>query len=273
VTGAGGQVGTALRELLPEGRFLDHEQFDIRDETGAHESLSGCTALIHLAAMTNVDSCEEQPEVALAINGQATGILARAAGEQRIPMIYVSTDYVFDGRKPTPYAEADEPNPINVYGRSKLKGERHVAEYDANLIVRTSWVFGRGRNFVRSILNAAGRGEPLTVVDDQTGRPTSAKDLAAAIVFALRSEQRGLLHVSGSGPSCTWAGLAEEAIKAAGMSVPITRTDSETYRRSVNRTVAVRPKNSVLALDKATALGVPLADWRRGLKAYVKASS
>src|ERR1700682_1166287 len=134
--------------------------------------------VIHAAAFTAVDDCERWPELAFQVNAEGTRNLAMACREWHLPVLYVSTDYVFDGEKPTPYVEEDTPNPINVYGRSKLQGERYLRDLlERYLIVRTSWLFGRnGRNFVRTILSKARRGEPLRVVDDQIGSPTYSWD-------------------------------------------------------------------------------------------------
>ncbi len=273
VTGAGGQVGQALRRELPNGRFLNHSQFDITNRSQIPAALSNSSAVIHLAAMTDVDRCEEQPEMASAINGDATGTLSDAAAQLNIPVIYLSTDYVFDGNKLTAYDEGDAPSPINAYGRSKLEGEHHVAKHRDNLIVRTSWVFGEGRNFIRSILNAADRRQSLTVVDDQSGRPTWAGDLAAALSTAVGSHLTGLIHYSGSGPICTWADLAEKALQLAALDVPVDRVDSRDYAISTGRIVAPRPTNSALLLDKAEKIGLPLRDWREALRIYIEGSS
>jgi dTDP-4-dehydrorhamnose reductase len=270
VTGAGGQVGRALRTEIPEARFLAHAELDVTDAAAVREAVAGVDLVIHLAAMANVDECERDPDRANAVNAEGTRNVVEAAG-QRARVVYVSTDYVFDGRKQEEYAEDDPPVPLNAYGRSKLAGEEYVRRGPDNLIVRTSWVFGVGRNFVATILKAAQMGGPLRVVGDQRGRPTYAQDLAASLAHLVRDRTAGILHVAGDGEPATWADLAELAVGAAGLSVAVERIDAETYRRRAGRVVAPRPANSVLSLERARRWGVPLAEWRRSVHRYVGA--
>jgi dTDP-4-dehydrorhamnose reductase len=273
VTGAGGQVGRALAQRIPTARLLTREDLDVRDALETLSTFEGIRLVIHLAAMTDVDRCEEQPDLCMEINASGSKAVAEAAQAVGARVIYVSTDYVFDGTKATEYEETDKPNPINAYGRSKFAGEHHFAGEPGNLIVRTSWVFGNGRNFVRSILSAADSRKSLRVVDDQRGRPTSADDLAAALVQLTDSRVTGIVHVSGEGPICTWAELAEFVLRVNGSDVPVERTDSETYARLRNRSLAPRPANSAFSLTKARTLGVPLRDWRDSVTRFVEASS
>jgi dTDP-4-dehydrorhamnose reductase len=268
VTGAGGQVGRALRTEIPEARFQAHADLDVTDAAAVRDVVVGVDLVIHLAAMTNVDECERDPERANAVNAAGTRNVVEAVGD-RARVIYVSTDYVFDGRKHEEYAEDDPPAPLNVYGRSKLSGEEYVRRLPQNLIVRTSWVFGVGRNFVTTILEAARIGGPVRVVDDQRGRPTYAQDLAASLAHLVRTRTAGFLHVAGDGEAATWADLAELALGAAGVSAAVERIDSETYRRRAGRLVAPRPANSVLSLERARRQGVPLVDWRCSVRRYV----
>jgi dTDP-4-dehydrorhamnose reductase len=271
VTGAGGQVGEALRRRLPQGRFPSHVELDVTDSAGVRSATKGADAVIHLAALTHVDDCERRPEVAFAVNAEGTRIVAEAAEVEGARVIFLSTDYVFDGTQDSEYVEEDAPAPINVYGRSKLRGERHVAERRGNLIVRTSWVFGNGRNFVRAILAAAGRGDGVVVVDDQMGRPTSAEALASALAHLVEEPMGGIIHVAGDGTPCTWADLAESALAAAGLPVEVERIDSQTYARTADKVVAPRPRNSSLSLAKARRYRVPLQGWGEALRDYVEA--
>ena len=220
--------------------------------------------------MTDVDRCEVEPDRAFAVNAEGTKNVVAAAEAAGARVIYLSTDYVFDGTKPTPYVEEDLPHPLNRYGASKLEGERHVLKHGDNVVVRTSWVMGRGRNFVRTILAAARTRSELSVVDDQCGRPTFAEDLAAALLALLEGRHAGIVHVSGDGPPCSWADLAEQALAHARSSAAIRRIDSEAYRRSAGKVVALRPRNSAFALDKARRLSLPLVDWRSSLRRYVE---
>jgi dTDP-4-dehydrorhamnose reductase len=270
VTGAGGQVGRALARRLPTACLLTHEDLDVRNATDAAVLFKGTELVVHLAAMTDVDKCEEQPDLCMEINACGTKSVFEAAQAARARVIYVSTDYVFDGTKATEYEETDEPNPINVYGHSKLEGERHVARDRNNLIVRTSWVFGDGPNFVRSIISAAAERKPLRVVHDQRGRPTSADDLAEALVHLAGSKARGIVHVSGDGPICSWADLAEFVLGVRGMNARLERIDSKTYERLRHRPVAPRPANSTFSLNKARVAAVPLRDWRDSVTRFLE---
>src|SRR2546430_4767882 len=195
VTGAGGQVGRALRSEIPDARFLSRLELDVTDPAAVQEAVDGVDVVAHLAAQTNVDECERDPDRANAVNAEGTAHVVRAAGERGARVVYVSTDYVFDGTKSGEYVEEDPPAPTNAYGLSKLAGEGHVQGGPANLIVRTSWVFGEGRNFPRTIVAAARQGGPLRVVDDQWGRPTWAQDLARSLGYLIRTEAVGVLHV------------------------------------------------------------------------------
>jgi dTDP-4-dehydrorhamnose reductase len=256
VTGAGGQLGLALRDHLPDAEFLRHEDLDVTNAEAVRDVLGGADLVIHCAAMTNVDGCEDDPSGAEAVNADGTGHVAAAASR----VIFVSTDYVFDGTKSGGYTEDDATSPINVYGRTKLAGERAVLGTAEGLVVRTSWVFGEGHNFVRSIVNADRAGKELRVVDDQRGRPTYAGDLARAVAHLAGRHDRGIVNVAGDGEPCTWAELAEAAV---GHEVGRVSTEDWGAR-------APRPRNSVLSLGKARHLGVPLADWKPSLRAYLE---
>jgi dTDP-4-dehydrorhamnose reductase len=272
VTGAGGQVGRALTPLLPEASFLTRDALDVADDASVISALAEARMVVHLAAMTNVDGCESDPQRARAINARGTRHVAAAARETGARVIYVSTDYVFDGLKDKEYEVDDEPNPINEYGRGKRDGEKSVASDPGNLIVRTSSVFGDGRNFVKTIIAAARAGRDLRVVDDQVSRPTAAVDIARAIAYLVNGSAHGIVHVAGAGPPCSWAELAERALRAAGLNSSVGRVDSASYAAAAGRLIAPRPSNSVLSLAAARDLGVPLADWRESLKSYVKES-
>jgi dTDP-4-dehydrorhamnose 3,5-epimerase len=183
-------------------------------------------------------------------------------------VVYLSTDYVFAGDA-APYAEDDPTGPLNVYGRTKLAGEGHL-DPERDLVVRTSWVFGEGRNFVRSILEAAETAPPR-VVDDQVGRPTAATALARALAALLeRPDVTGRIHIAGDGPPCSWADLADAALAAAGRDVRVVRVDSTSYAASTRREIAPRPPDSTLHLKRARLLRLPLEDWRASVDAYVK---
>ena len=256
VTGAGGQVGRALRRFLPGAVFLDRAALDVRDAGAVRAAFGPGDVVVHAAAMTDVDGCERDEPAAFAANADA----ARHVAETGARVIQLSTDYVFAGDSDAPYAESDPTGPISVYGRSKLAGERAVLAQPDNLVVRTSWVYGDGRNFFRAILAAERAGRRLRVVDDQRGRPTAASDLARALAYLVALDVSGIVHVTGAGEPCTWADLAEIAVGH-----PVERITTAEFGAP-----APRPRSSVLALDRARALGVPLADWADSVRRYLE---
>ena len=268
VTGADGQVGRALLPLLPAARYATREQLDVTDRSGVHEAVAEADVVVHLAAMTDVDRCEREPSLAEQVNVAGSRNVADAAGAAGARVIGVSTDYVFDGTAPGEYSEADQPRPVSVYGRTKLAGEQALLEASGNTVIRTSWVYGDGRNFIRTILRAASSGRALAVVDDQVGRPTAADDVAQAIVYLLSIDPARLVHVTGDGPPTTWAGVAEHSLAAAGLTVPVEHVSTVEYGRRVDSVLAPRPSNSLLSLDRARGLGVPLSDWRTSVSNY-----
>lgn len=268
VTGGDGQVGRALRPLLSGGDFRARAELDVTDADAVGAAVEGAEVVVHAAALTQVDACEADPEPAAAVNDAGTRNVAEAAHACGARIVYLSTDYVFSGDA-APYDEDDVTGPLNVYGATKLAGERHL-DPERDLVVRTSWVFGDGRNFVRTILGAAESGTPR-VVDDQAGRPTWAAALARALAAILeRQELTGHLHVAGDGPPCSWADLADAALAAAGRDTKVARVDTESYVAGAGRVIAPRPADSTLQLARAQRLGLPLEDWRASVDAYVK---
>ena len=241
ITGANGILGRALSERLGGAHTLylwGRGEADLTDEAqvrAAGKSIA-FEAVIHAAAMTNVDGCETEPERAMAANRDATRFVADLAREKGATLVYVSTDYVFDGSKGSPYLEEDPTGPINAYGRTKLAGEKAALASGAPcLIVRTSWLFGPGgKNFVDTIATKLGRGEHLDVVDDQRGSPTYARDLAYAIELLLRRGALGTVHATNSGHT-TWHGFAVEIARYLGTSGTIAPTTSDKFRRPAPR--------------------------------------
>ena len=285
VLGAQGQVGFELvRSLAPLGRVvaMTRAECDLADPVGAAAAVRAIapSVVVNAAAYTAVDRAEEEPELCARVNGEAPGRLAEAAAACGAPFVHYSTDYVFDGDKPAPYTEADAPNPLGVYGRTKLAGERRVAEAaPAGLVFRTTWVYAtRGRNFLRTMLRLARERDELRVVADQRGAPTWARALAdgtAQVVgAALRAPggalgytaaRAGVYHMSAAGET-TWHGFAEAALagdparaeQRATRVIPIGTADYPTPAR--------RPANSVLdSSSLAEAFGVRLPDWRAQL--------
>jgi dTDP-4-dehydrorhamnose reductase len=271
VTGAGGILGRAMGERLQGANTLflwGREEADLTDEAQVRAAARGITfdAVVHAAAMTNVDGCESAPEEAMRVNRDATRHVADLARERSATFVYVSTDYVFDGTKRSPYLEEDPVGPINAYGRSKLEGERAaVASGARTVIVRTSWLFGPGgKNFVDTIASKLERGESLRVVDDQKGSPTYSRDLVHAIELLLRRGSVGTVHATNSGAT-TWYGLAREIARVLGSDASITAVTTEEFPRP-----AARPRCSVLSGARFRAwTGENLRPWEEAVGHYL----
>lgn len=264
VTGANGILGGALRERLGPGNTLylwGRGEADITDESAVLAAGRGLDfeAVIHAAAYTNVDKAESEKEIAMAVNRDGTRNVAALARERGAVMVYVSSDYVFDGMKGSPYREEDPTGPRSVYGASKLAGEEAaLASGVPCLVVRTSWLFGPGgKNFVDTIAAKALRGEALDVVDDQRGSPTYARDLAHGIELLLRRGATGIVHVTNIGET-TWHGLAVEIARTLAAPIEIRPIPSARLNRP-----APRPAYSVLSGERYRALaGAPLPTWQ-----------
>jgi dTDP-4-dehydrorhamnose reductase len=273
VTGAKGMLGTDLVARLQRSRRYDIVAVDIEemDITRLSEVKTVVLAhrpqiVIHCAAYTAVDKAESEREQARAINSEGTKHVAFFCRELAADMIYISTDYAFDGRKEEPYLETDDTNPINVYGLSKLLGEQHVAELvHGHKICRTSWLCGvHGHNFIETMLRIAGEGRPLSVVNDQFGRPTFTFDLADAIVRLLERPEYGVFHVTNSG-YCSWFEFAQRILKLGGFDPTTVKPITSAQFRSLAR----RPRNSVLENRRLKELGFPpLPHWEESLKEY-----
>jgi len=271
VTGANGLLGRALRERLSPGNTLylwGREEADVTDEAGVKNAARGLDfeAVIHSAAYTNVDGAEREPDQAMAVNRGGTRHVAALARERGAIFVYVSSDYVFDGTKRTPYLEEDPTNPLSAYGASKLAGEQEALSSGAScLVVRTSWLFGQGgKNFVDTIAAKAMRGEPMEVVDDQRGSPTYARDLAHGIELLMRRGAHGIVHATNAGET-TWHGLAVEIART----VASTATIAPTTTARMNRP-APRPAYSVLSGERFRALaGEPLPPWEDGVHRHL----
>ncbi|HEY5429419.1 MAG TPA: dTDP-4-dehydrorhamnose reductase [Solirubrobacteraceae bacterium] len=272
VTGAAGMLG---RDVCQAAQAAGHEvigharaQLDITDAAAVQETVSAAApdAVINCAAWTDVDGAEGRFEDAVAVNGAGAGIVAAAAAAAGAWTIHVSSDYVFDGEKTSPYVESDAVDPIGAYGASKLQGERDVAATgDRHTIVRSSWLFGaHGACFPKTILRLAAEREELSIVADQLGCPTFTGHLAPALVTLAQDPIPGVLHVAGA-ESCSWYEFAGEIAAAAGAQCrvrPIATADYPTPAR--------RPAYSVLASER----GAPsLPSWRTGLHDFMAAFS
>jgi dTDP-4-dehydrorhamnose reductase len=250
ITGAGGQLATALRESFPGATALGRRDWDVTEP--AFAALRRPPLVLHAAAWTDVDGAESDPEAAHAVNAGGTrNVVALGA-----PVVYYSTDYVFDGTKREPYVESDGTHPASAYGRSKLDGEREVK---AGWIVRSSWLFGwTSRNFVRTMLALGSERDEVRVVGDQRGCPTFVGHLADA-TRALVELPYGVYHVAADG-DCTWADFAETIFEEAGLDCRVVRITTEELGRP-----APRPAYSVLRSEKPDTPRLP--HWRDGLRA------
>jgi len=275
VTGGHGQLGTALEEVLKneETLFTDTDNMDITDKNQVEKTFVEFKPeiLIHGAALTNVDGCEENADLAYKINAEGTANLADECEKNNCLMIYISTDYVFDGTKKTPYVETDEPNPINEYGKNKLGGEKAVEKLDNYYILRTSWVYGGGHNFVRTMIELAKKMDEIKVVNDQFGRPTYALDLAKAIYDVIKNRPKvGIYNVTGDGEIISWAEFAEEIFKIAGFKTKVTGILTDEYFAGYpGKKIASRPKNSALDLSQSIQNRIFIATWSDSLKDFL----
>lgn len=271
VTGAGGQLGRALGRLEPGAVLLDRGRLDILDRAAVVQAIvrRRPAVVVHAAAWTKVDDAESDPEGARRVNVDGTRSVAEAAARAGALLVYVSTDYVFPGDKRDGYRETDATGPRSVYGRTKLAGEAEAAAFGRHLVVRTSWAFGEGHNFIRSILEAAATRDELAVVDDQRGLPTYAADLAEGLLALAETGAEGLFHLAGGGGPGSWADVAEVALSEARSATVVRRISTAEYLEGRAGPVAPRPTSSVLDCTKAAALGVALRPWREAVAAYV----
>lgn len=280
ILGSSGQLASHLRELLPGTAAWGRADLDL----GSPETVAAAitefapTCIVNAAAYTAVDRAEVETETAWAINVTAVAEMARAAAKLGVPLIHISTDYVFSGKKPEPYLVDDDVAPINAYGRSKLGGELAVQSLcEQHFILRTSWVFSEhGSNFVKTMLRLAAERDTLRVVNDQFGVPTYAGDIARVVAALVAADSRpelpaGVYHAVG-GPAVSWQSFAEQIIAGAREAGVI---DSDVrvigIPSSEYPTPAARPSNSRLSAspELAAVLGVPL-DWQKGLDQMLK---
>ena len=263
ITGAGGQLGRELVDAAQAGGHqvsgLTRAELDVTDSTAVQEAVSRerPDVIIHAAAWTAVDACESDAERAMLFNGTATEHVVSAARNVDARVVYISTDYVFDGTKPSAYVENDAPNPRSVYGLSKLVGE-HAVDTSIDSIVRISWVCGyHGANMVKTILRLAAQHDTLTFVDDQIGNPTMADDAARMIVHLAAGQRSGTWHVTNQGV-VSWYEFAREVLRKAELDP--NRVRPVTTSELVPPRPAPRPANSVLENRALMIAGIPLLD-------------
>jgi dTDP-4-dehydrorhamnose reductase len=272
VTGYNGQLGfDVVREGLKYGLDMvaaTRQELDITQEQAVlgYVRQINPDAIVHCAAYTAVDKAEDEQQTCWNVNVEGTKYLAIAAKEVKAKLMYISTDYVFDGKGTTPFTETDSPDPVGYYGLSKFKGEEMVQSIlDEWFIIRISWVFGiNGNNFIKTMLRLSETRDSLSVVSDQIGSPTYTLDLAKLIIEMIQTEQYGIYHASNEG-FCSWADFAEEIFKQADKSVSVTGITTEEYP-----TRAVRPKNSRMSKQKLADHGFkPLPAWQDALVRYL----
>lgn len=269
ITGAAGMLGLDVRRAVEEAGHeavvLTRTVLDITDEAAVAAAIgrARADAVINCAAWTNVDGAEVEPEEATAVNGAGAGNVAAGAARAGAWIVHISTDYVFNGSKASPYVESDAVDPVCAYGRSKLAGERAVAATapDQHTIVRTAWLFGAGgRCFPKTILRAASERPELSVVADQIGCPTFTGHLAPTLVELAAGQKPGVLHVAGGG-HCSWHEFATAIVAASELDCPVHPISTAEYP-----TPARRPANSVLVSERGAPV---LPSWRAGLEQFM----
>lgn len=272
VTGANGQLGTDLRHVLKDHDVfpVDIEEVDITDfdAVGRYVGEVRPDLIMHGAAFTDVDGAELNPDLAYKVNAIGAQNLAVAAERWGAAILYVSTDFVFDGTKKEPYLEFDGPNPLSVYGASKLAGERYISSLTNRFyICRTAWLYGRhGHNFVKTMLKLGEERGSVSVVDDQVGSPTYAADLAEKLVEIGTSGRYGIYHTTNAG-QVSWCGFAKKIFELAGMSVEVKPISSTEMTRPATRPAYSVLKSQSLELqDEMT----PMRPWEEGLADYFK---
>lgn len=289
VTGGKGQLGTEICKCFERGhtelgtpsvltkdntvRPIDVDELDITDLNAVRSLMEAerYDAVINCAAYTNVDGCEAHRDDAFKVNAIGPRNLAMACKSTGAKLIHVSTDYVFPGNGSTPCTECDIPAPKSAYGSTKYMGEQYVMSFcDRYFIVRTAWLYGYyGKNFVKTIMNAARKFGKLTVVNDQRGNPTNAADLAHHIIKLLDTEEYGIYHATGSG-ECSWYDFAAEIVKAAGIEAEVSPCTSEEYAEA-HPDAASRPSYS--ALDNGmlrVTVGDEFRPWQEALSCFMK---
>ena len=273
VTGCNGQLGRAVNKLYANNGDYELVNTDVGelDITNIDEVMSFARevkpyAIINCAAHTGVEACETEADKAYRINAIGPRNLSIAATETNAKLIHISTDYVFDGKGTRPYTEFDAVGPQGMYGRTKLAGENFVREFaDRHFIIRTAWLYGDGKNFVKTMLRLSETNDKVRVVKDQVGSPTSAEELAKAIAFLLPTENYGLFHGTCEG-DCSWAEFTEEIFRLAGKKTVVEAITTEEFGAK-----APRPAYSILEnyMFKLTS-DFMFADWHDAIAKYMK---
>ncbi|MGN9119652.1 dTDP-4-dehydrorhamnose reductase [Turicibacter bilis] len=273
VTGVKGQLGyDVVKDLEKRGHQpigVDRDEMDLMDNDAIRTFIMELKpeAIIHCAAYTAVDKAEEEVETCYQINAESVKVISECAKELDVKLIYISTDYVFDGTKEGEYVETDTPNPINVYGASKLKGEQYVQTLlEKYYIVRISWVFGvNGNNFIKTMRRLGSERDELNIINDQVGSPTYTADLAPLLVDMMETDKYGIYHATNE-ETCSWYEFANEIFKQSGIEVKTNPITTDQYP-----TAAKRPMNSRMSKAKLKANGFNLLPtWQEALAHYLK---
>lgn len=275
LVGGSGQLGSEIRSRWTGCKIVapSHEELEITNEAAFSQTLDAVSpnVVINCAAFHNVDRCEDEPMRAFEINAVAVDAMAAVSAQRDVAFVTFSTDYVFSGETISPYSEDAAPNPISVYGTSKLAGELLVRRRNSDaLIVRTCGVYGlrpsvsKGYTFVDRIIAQAKAGEKIRVVDDVVASPTYAGHLAEALKSLVEQKRRGLYHLVNRG-AVSWHGFAKHALAAAGIDHPIEGVPQSTWF-----TKARRPRYSALTSNRLESLGIEIPDWRTGIEAYLR---
>jgi dTDP-4-dehydrorhamnose 3,5-epimerase/reductase len=272
IIGANGQLGKALQERYPAAQAVDSAELDITnlDEVRGYD-WSGVDVILNAAAYTNVDGAEtaEGRVAAWSVNAVGPANLANVAIANNLKLVHISTDYVFDGTNEN-HPETESFSPLSVYGQSKAAGDIAVGLVPQHFILRTTWVIGEGKNFVRTMLGLGERGIAPTVVSDQVGRLTFTSEIVNAIDHVLSSSvDFGTYNVTNSGEPASWADVTRAIFSAAGYDLAVGDTSTEEYFAG-KEGIAPRPLNSIMNLDKLAAAGYTPRDWHEDLADYIK---
>lgn len=273
IVGANGQLGTALRTQYPGSRFADIDELDITNTQSVENfNWSGIKIILNAAAFTNVDGAEttEGRILSWKVNASAVANLAQIARRHDITLLHISSDYVFDGTN-EPHTEDEPFSPLSVYGASKAAGDLIVSQLEKHYILRTTWVIGEGKNFVRTMLDLAEKGISPTVVSDQVGRLTFTSELVRAIDHVLATEAPfGTYNVTNDGPLASWADITRQIFTLAGYET-LTVTDTTTAEYFAGKEgIAPRPLGSDMSLEKIRATGFESKNWPDELQSYIE---
>lgn len=273
IVGANGQLGTALREQYPGSQFADIAELDITNRASVESfDWSNTDIVLNAAAFTNVDGAEtpEGRTAAWKVNATAVAHLVRACRQHNMTLLHISSDYVFDGTN-EPHTEDENLSPLSVYGTSKAAGDIAVSLLEKHYILRTTWVIGEGKNFVRTMLDLAAKGVSPTVVADQIGRLTFTSELVRAIDYLLTTKAPfGTYNVTNDGPLASWADIARRIFRLAGYD-NLTVTDTTTAEYFAGKDgVAPRPLGSDMSLEKIHAIGFESRNWEEDLQQYIE---